>query len=120
MKKVIVAMSGGVDSSVAAALLKKAGLNVRGVFLKLADLSRFRKGEKRARKIAKILKIPFLVLDLRKEFKNFRIYNIWIEVKKGHYGLLGEFKQSTPRRARGRNLGPPSSRFEGLRRASRS
>jgi len=69
MKKVIVAMSGGVDSSVAAALLKKAGLNVRGVFLKLADLSRFRKGEKRARKIAKILKIPFLVLDLRKEFK---------------------------------------------------
>lgn len=29
---------------------------------------------------------------LRKEFKNFRIYNIWIEVKKGHYGLLGELK----------------------------
>ncbi|MDI6886826.1 MAG: 7-cyano-7-deazaguanine synthase, partial [archaeon] len=63
-KKVMVAMSGGVDSSVAAALLKKAGFKISGVFLKLVDLPRFRESEKRARKIAKTLKIPFLVLDL--------------------------------------------------------
>lgn len=33
-KKIIVAMSGGIDSSVAAALLKKAGFDVVGVFMR--------------------------------------------------------------------------------------
>ncbi len=68
-QKVVVAMSGGVDSSVAAALLKGAGFNVEGVFMKLYDSSRFREGEKRAKKIAGILRIPIRILDLRKEFK---------------------------------------------------
>ena len=63
--RVIVAMSGGVDRSVAAALLKRAGFEVVGVFMKLVNIPRFREGEKRARKVAEILKIPFLVLDLR-------------------------------------------------------
>ena len=66
-KKVVVAMSGGVDSSVAAALLKRAGFNLLGVFMRLNDFSR--DGEKRARKVAKILKIPFHVFDFRREFK---------------------------------------------------
>jgi len=68
-EKVLVAMSGGVDSSVAAALLKRAGFNIQGIFLKLGDLSDFKEGEKRARKISKVLKIPFIVFDLRKEFR---------------------------------------------------
>ena len=34
MKKVIIAMSGGIDSSVAAALLKRDGFDVVGVFMK--------------------------------------------------------------------------------------
>ena len=68
-KKIIVAMSGGVDSSVAAALLKRAGFDVRGAFLKLYDSPQFKESEKKAKKIAEILGIPFLNLDLRKEFK---------------------------------------------------
>jgi tRNA-specific 2-thiouridylase len=66
-KKVLVAMSGGVDSSMAAALLKRAGFNLTGVFMKLNNFSK--DSEKRARKVAKILKIPFYVFDFRKEFK---------------------------------------------------
>lgn len=30
---------------------------------------------------------------LRKEFKNFKIYNIWVGSEKGHYCLLGELKK---------------------------
>ena len=35
--KVVVAMSGGVDSSVVAALMKQEGYNVKGITLKLYD-----------------------------------------------------------------------------------
>ena len=77
-KKAIIAMSGGIDSSVAAALLKKAGFEISGIFLKLADLPNFKKNEKRARKIAKTLGIKFSVLDLRREFKK-RIIDYFLE-----------------------------------------
>ncbi len=76
-------MSGGVDSSVAAALLKRANFNVTGVFMKLYESSHFRESERRVRKIAKKLGIPFLVLDLRKEFKR-KIINYFLkEYKRG-------------------------------------
>ena len=82
-QKVMVAMSGGMDSSVTAALLKKAGFNVTGVFMRLADLPHLSKEEKRAKKIAKILGIPFLSLDLRKEFKKRIIERFLKEHKAG-------------------------------------
>jgi tRNA-specific 2-thiouridylase len=66
-KKIALAFSGGIDSAVSAALLQKRGLAVTGIFMRLNDLSL--SSEKRARKIARILHLPFLVLDLRKEFK---------------------------------------------------
>lgn len=77
----MVAMSGGVDSSVAAALLKKQGCDVFGVFMRLNDFSK--ESEKRAKKVAIILNIPFRVLNLRKEFKK-RVIDYFVEgYKKG-------------------------------------
>jgi len=70
MPKVIVAMSGGVDSSVAAALLKKQGFDVIGCFMKLWPEKYFSlNAQKRVKKITKKLNIPFLVFDFSKEFK---------------------------------------------------
>lgn len=66
--KVFIAMSGGVDSSVAAALLKKQGYNVVGVFLKLSPAG-WQESERAARAVAKKLEIPFLAWGWRKEFK---------------------------------------------------
>ena len=81
-KKIAVAMSGGVDSSVAAALVKESGAETIGVFMRVySDSSKG--SEKRARKIAQILNIPFFVLDFKKEFRN-KIINYFLEAyKKG-------------------------------------
>jgi tRNA-specific 2-thiouridylase len=78
-KRVIVAMSGGVDSSVAAALLQKQGYDVMGVFFHFwkesgQDKSRENlccslESQEEARKVAQILKIPFYTLNVAKEFK---------------------------------------------------
>lgn len=73
-------MSGGVDSSTAAALLKKNGFEVIAVFMHMHEHS----NPSDARKMAKILNIPFYVLDVRKEFKR-RIIDYFInEYKKGN------------------------------------
>jgi tRNA-uridine 2-sulfurtransferase len=81
--KITVAISGGVDSSVAAYLLKKEGFDVNGVFLKLADTSSFRESRKAAEKIANSLNVPFSVFDLRKEFEQEIIKCFLEQIKKG-------------------------------------
>jgi tRNA-specific 2-thiouridylase len=71
-KRVIVAMSGGIDSSVAAALLKQQGYNIIGVFMKFwpqGGRCCSTESEKRARFVAKKLGIPFYVFNFEKEFK---------------------------------------------------
>jgi tRNA-specific 2-thiouridylase len=84
MRKALVLMSGGIDSSVAAALLKKEGFEVIGAFMRLANLSRFDEAKERAEKVAKILKIPFYVFNLEKEFKKKIIDYFLKEYKAGN------------------------------------
>ncbi len=66
-KKTFVAMSGGVDSSVAAALLKQQGYDAVGVFLRLAP--DYKEPERAARAVAKKIGIKFLAWNWREEFK---------------------------------------------------
>lgn len=68
-KKVIIGMSGGVDSSVAALLLKEAGYDVIGATMQLLDNEETKKAINDAKNIAKILNIKHYTWDLRKEFK---------------------------------------------------
>src|SRR5687768_1157019 len=77
-ERVLVAMSGGVDSSVAAALLAEEGVETVGVWMRLHDVadsySEFKKSccsldaADDARRVAGQLGIPFYVLNLEREF----------------------------------------------------
>ncbi len=72
-KKVFLGMSGGVDSSVSAILLKEQGYDVTGVFIKVWQPDETDcgwKDERRdAMRVAALLDIPFRTLDLSKEYK---------------------------------------------------
>ncbi|MEN6386839.1 MAG: tRNA 2-thiouridine(34) synthase MnmA [Phycisphaerales bacterium] len=67
-KKVYIAISGGVDSSTAAAILLEAGCDCTGIFMIVHDHAQQHCDD--ARKTAKDLGIPFEALDLRNEFKS--------------------------------------------------
>ncbi|MGC8855229.1 MAG: tRNA 2-thiouridine(34) synthase MnmA [Anaerolineae bacterium] len=77
MTKVVVAMSGGVDSSVAAALLKQQGYEVIGMMLRLwSELGKENSNRcctpdamAQARRVAARLDIPFYVIDAKEVFR---------------------------------------------------
>ena len=77
-KLAVVALSGGVDSSVAALLLKNSGYDLYGVHLRLHDTESHIQSTKSccgsidrrdAKKVCDVLDIPFKILDLRASFK---------------------------------------------------
>lgn len=97
-KRVVVGISGGVDSSVAAYLLKEAGYDVYTVIMSVWDDS-YAKGYKvkkpgcfgpdekedieAAEKIAKKLNVPFSVIDLKKEYQECIVKYFIEEYKNG-------------------------------------
>ncbi len=67
--KVGVAMSGGVDSTMAASLLLEQGFSVQGFFMQL-PLARQAALEARVRQVAARLDVPLHLVDLRQPFKS--------------------------------------------------
>ncbi len=89
--KVLLAMSGGVDSSIAALLLKKQGYEVIGAFMKnwsdtkdpLTGVCAWRTERKMALKVASQLDIPLITLDFEKQYKKDVINKMFEKYKKG-------------------------------------
>jgi tRNA-uridine 2-sulfurtransferase len=86
-KMVYVGMSGGVDSSVSAFLLKRQGFDVTGVFIKVwnPDSSDCGwKDERRdAMRVCAVLDIPFITLDFSKQYKKEVVDYMIEEYKQG-------------------------------------
>jgi len=88
-KRVVVGMSGGVDSAVAAAQLKEQGFDVIGVFMKNWD-EKTEGGECTAaadftdmRAVCDTIKIPYYTVNFEKEYRN-RVFAYFLdEYKKG-------------------------------------
>ncbi len=91
MKRVIVGLSGGVDSSVAAYLLKEQGYEVIGLFMKnwhddsvtISDECPWLDDSNDALLVAEKLGIPFQTVDLSEEYKERIVDYMFHEYEKG-------------------------------------
>jgi tRNA-specific 2-thiouridylase len=88
MKKVFVGLSGGVDSSVSALLLKEAGYEVTGVFIRGWQPDwipcTWKSDRISAMRTAAYLEIPFITLDLEQQYKDKVVSYLLEEYKKGN------------------------------------
>jgi len=82
-KRVAVAMSGGVDSSVAAALLKRAGYEVSGFYMQLWSDPELAGTISDLEHTCQLLDIPLHRLDLKKEFRRLVIDYFTREYSRG-------------------------------------
>ena len=83
---VLIGLSGGIDSTVAAFLLKEKGFQVTGLYLHLIDEPESLASSNnryRAQKIAQKLNIPFYEIDYRKEFYRTIIADFIRQYRKG-------------------------------------
>jgi len=95
-KRVVVAMSGGVDSSVAAALLKERGYEVFGITMDIFNIPKEfcqeeglrsccgRGAKADAVRVAAHLGIPHYIVDLKKSFNTWVVADFCEEYKNGH------------------------------------
>lgn len=89
--KILLAMSGGVDSSVAALLLQKQGYEVTGAFMKnwsdtknqITGECQWREERRMAAEIASILGIKLITLDFEKQYKKLVVDEMFKLYQKG-------------------------------------
>jgi len=82
-EKILVALSGGVDSAVAAALLKKRGYEIVGAYFSFFSGRKDGESAQKAKKIAETIGIPFQKIDAKKEFKKRVVDQFISSYKKG-------------------------------------
>ncbi len=79
MKKVLVGLSGGVDSTVSALLLQSQGYSVEGVYMVMHDIEELNSANiAKAQKVADYLGIKLHVLDIQESFKN-EVYDYFVK-----------------------------------------
>ncbi|MEK7620530.1 MAG: tRNA 2-thiouridine(34) synthase MnmA [Patescibacteria group bacterium] len=81
--KVLVGMSGGVDSSVSAALLIEQGYEVIGAFMKNWSNCDWRTDQRDATRVAAKLGIPFVTFDFEKEYREAVVDDMFREFEAG-------------------------------------